>query len=377
MSHITKLVTLGSALAVVLSGSFNLLGDDSKNGSTVSITPVVKTEGKTKAWRSLASEVAENQKRADAQTAQDANSSILTPLLKGVTYDAGACLIDCEKQPCDENKMGVYGKIEYLSLTPYQSNNRVFNEEIDAANTRAIERDLDSAGSLRYELGYRRSPSCMGFRARYWHFDESYSGTFDGSGSDPYALWGNDTWLSAATNAYQALEDFDVRVVDVEAMRQIGCGTDLTFGVRTATFDQRYSGFNGTNRAFSVMEYEGTGPTVGITTQQNIAPCFYLYGGLRGSLLFGEQFFRVTSEETDTSIEALNNSALASSLDADVGLGYQRGCFRVNAGMEAQYWMNVGSANPSGYSEDSDSSSLQTGEDVGFIGWKIGAGFDF
>ena len=338
----------------------------------VTVTPSVKSTGKTNAWRNLASQVADNQKHAqDAETAE--SGSLLSPLFKGVTYDAGACVVDvC---PPESKKGGFYAAFEYVSVTPYASSNTYLFGQSDSVN---YDFDLDSVGTQRYIVGYRSTPCNLGFRARFWHYDEQFAagGFFD---NDAQAFVFNNVGIDDVDsgNNVVATSEMEIDVLDLEVTKSVGKNTVIAFGIRNAEFDQRFTAVNiavDDSNLTSETDFQGIGPTIAIETAHGITPCLFVYGGLRGSLLFGDKSL-VASDGTENAV-TLNSEGLASSLDAELGVRYHLGCFNVNAGLEAQYWMDVGSPNPSGI--DTGSSDTDPfGADIGFLGWKIGAGYDF
>ena len=353
--------------------------DDSNPSNTVTISPSVKIENKTKAWRSLATQVTDNQKRVQAKEAKEnANSpSFLSPLFKGIAYEAGATVIDREPE---EKSGGFYGQIEHLNLTPYQSNNRFMVDADDQGGDYTF--DLEGGGSQRYEIGYRSSPSSLGFRARFWHFDQDFSASQNPDDVGIIA-WGYDEDDGAVTGVrdvdtlVKATQTFDVEVLDLEVTKSISRNSLLSFGIRQADFDQGYLADSDEGIVTSEMGFEGVGPTVAFTGEHSLTPSVSVYGGIRGSLLFGDQTLAVESPNNDLRLN--NEGAMAGAVDTELGIRYTRGYFYAIAGMEAQYWMNVGTANPSvAISVGGEGLPYDpTDQDVGFIGWKLGAGFRF
>ena len=69
-----------------------------------------------------------------------------------------------------------------------------------------------------------------------------------------------------------AQQSIDARVVDLEMLRQISSGTDVSFGLRYASIDQRYAAAidDGDALVDADMNFDGFGPTIGIDTRYSL-----------------------------------------------------------------------------------------------------------
>ena len=286
---------------------------------------------------------------------------------------------------------GWYAAADVVFVAPFQSNNSAV---LDISDNNATNHgfDWDLEDSYRYEVGYLSSPCNLGWRARYWHFDQhsNFSHLGSGFGSDTVVGWAgqvhdddDDLVGIEDVDTIVAQQSIDARVVDLEMLRQISSGTDVSFGFRYASIDQRYAAAidDGDALVDADMNFDGFGPTIGIDTRYSLCRRpLTIFATARGSLLYGNSQFLLDQDnnDSDDGLDLANDEALAGSAQIQLGIEYSRCGFFLRTALEAQYWMNVGSANPTAYghgSEDYMEADNPTNHDLGFYGVSVGGGY--
>lgn len=300
-------------------------------------------------------------------------------------YQAAPCEA-CAPQPCGK----YYGSYEAVFVTPFQSNNTA----IIAQNDPVIEHlgfDWEMKYSNRFELGYLNSPGGLGWRARYWQFDQSTSFAVDsnvGLVQDEGAIiWSStndgDTIIGLVdVDTAVMTQSIDAQVFDLE-LQTLGTKNFLVSGgFRFAEIDQSYLANTDSGIAIGDMDFRGYGPTLAAEYRRNIWCGWDVFANGRGSVLFGQQAFRASSDADPQIMDVRNTGSLASSLEMQMGIKWtsRNEHFFFKSALEAQYWANVGSPNPSAvYTDDSDDASVDDvlNEDLGFVGFTVGAGFQY
>ncbi len=283
-----------------------------------------------------------------------------------------------------------YGTYEAVFVTPFQSN----NTGIIAQNDPVIEHlgfDWEMKYSNRFELGYLGPTGGLGWRARYWQFDQSTSFAVDSSvglvQDEGAIIWastnGGGTVIGLVdVDTAVMTQSIDAQVFDMELQTQTTKNVLFSGGFRFAEFDQSYLADTDSGIAIANMDFRGYGPTLAAEYQRNMWRGWDLFASGRGSVLFGQQAFRVSTTANSKIMDIRNTGSLASSLEMQMGLKWtsRNERFFFKSALEAQYWANVGSPNPAAtYTDDSDEANADDAlnESLGFIGFTIGGGIQY
>lgn len=305
-------------------------------------------------------------------------------------YQAQGCQTCGNGAPCHCNTGHYYGSYEAVFVTPFQSNNTA----IIAQNDPVIEHigfDWDMKYSNRFELGYL-APTCgIGWRARYWQFDQSTSFTADNNGvlaqDEGTIIWtavnnGNSVIGLVDVDTAVMTHSIDMQVWDMELQANATKNLLLSGGFRYADINQGYRAVADSGIGIGYMDFQGYGPTVSAEYSRNVFGRWDLFANGRGSVLYGQQAFRASSEAPSQMLIINNNGTLASSAEMQMGLKWtsRNDRFFFKTGLEAQYWANVGSPNPTAiYADDSDEATSDDAlnESLGFVGFTVGGGFQY
>jgi YD repeat-containing protein len=194
--------------------------------------------------------------------------------------------------------------------------------------------EYDIQGAARIWIG-RQRPNGVGWRVSWWDFEDSAGISF----GDP---------LQGDLEISNSLDFF---TVDLELTRQGNfCGWDLnsSIGVRIAGAgtDWRFSWDE--DSALLSQDFTGAGLTFSVGTEQQIGQSsLSVYGGLRGSLLYGVNDVEFFLDEDyiglpDIDVQASVYDQTVSVLEMQLGVKYERctqmGVFFSRAGVEAQLW---------------------------------------
>lgn len=283
---------------------------------------------------------------------------------------------------------GMFMKYESLLLKPTQSNSTAFI----ASNPDSYDHvrfDWDIEHSPRVELGYMAGSDNLGWRARYWHFrhhnqffanaangliptDEGIVGFFSEDGDIVTGISDVDT--GTFTSAIQA------DVVDLELERAVGKGVSYLAGMRYGQIRQKYIADTDEGIAQSGAQFHGVGPTAALNLKHAVTNQFSLFGGVRGSLLYGKQSFSAwdnIANGSSSRINASNEDAFATNAELQLGMLYQpSSSLSFHLAVEAQHWGDVGGANPTAFyvgSDNSVDSDSPSDDDLSLIGLNIGA----
>ncbi|MEW4563709.1 Lpg1974 family pore-forming outer membrane protein [Bremerella sp. JC770] len=296
----------------------------------------------------------------------------------------------CEPCACDDGCGRYYAGYEAVFVTPYQSN----NTGIIALNDPVIEHlgfDWDMKHSNRIELGYLGAKGAMGWRARYWQFDQSTSFEVD---SDVGLVQDEGAIIWSSTNGGSSIiglvdvdtavmtHSIDLNVLDLEMQTQATKNFLLSGGFRYAEIDQSYLAVTDSGIAMGDIKFRGYGPTMAGEYSRPLFCGWDMFANGRGSMLFGQQQFLATDDNDDLFMDIENTGTLAGSMEMQLGLKWtsRNERFFFKSALEAQYWANVGSPNPAAtYTDDSDEASVDDvlNENLGFIGFTIGGGIQY
>jgi hypothetical protein len=191
--------------------------------------------------------------------------------------------------------------------------------------------DYDLKAAARIWIG-RQRPNGVGWRVSWWDFEDSAGIVDDG--------------------LYELSHSLDFFTVDLELTRQGKfCGWDLdsSIGVRIAGAGSDWRFYWEEDSALLSQDFTGAGLTFSVGTEQPFGRSgFSVYGGLRGSLLYGvndvnfvldEDYF---GELPYVDVRASVYDQTVSVLEMRLGLQYERctrfGVFFTRAGVEAQLW---------------------------------------
>ena len=171
-----------------------------------------------------------------------------------------------------------------------------FVDGVDFDNGVQQEPDYDYEPSPRVFLGIRHCNG-LGFRARYWYFDQlSSEEQFEDQSETPMNL--------------------QVQTVDLEGTQLVCLGPlNATFlaGARYSKVEHRESDDEG-------HYFEGFGPTFGMELLQPIhCTNFAVVGNVRGAMAFGETHFRQSQ-----SFAAVDDDDLLWTLESQLGVEYVR-----------------------------------------------------
>ncbi|QDV69743.1 hypothetical protein Poly24_34600 [Rosistilla carotiformis] len=178
----------------------------------------------------------------------------------------------CSSNLCCKSNSGFFAGAELTLLTPHSG-----SVTIAPLSSTAIlpERDMGVGG--RYWLGYRAETG-LGFRSRYWHFDQDAAG---GPLLDPSLT--AQTWDAELTQLFtRGRYSFD-----------------LSGGVRWGEIDDQVA-------PVLTESFNGWGSTVALSASRQLGDGpFSLIGGARGSLLFGDHVVNILGAPISSSQEVM------------------------------------------------------------------------
>lgn len=296
----------------------------------------------------------------------------------------------CQSCECDDDCGRYYAGYEVVIVTPYQSNNTA----ILAFNDPVIEHvgfDWGLEPSSRIELGYLGAKGAMGWRARYWQFDQSTTLDVDGSvaltqdeGSIIWASLDDADTIIGLVDVDTAVmtHSIDLHVLDLELQTQATKNFLVSGGFRYAEIDQSYLADTDEGIAMGDIKFRGYGPTLAGEFSRPMYCGWDVFANGRGSMMFGQQQFRASDDGGNDIMEVENTGTLAGAMEMQMGLKWtsRNDRFFFKSALEAQYWANVGSPNPSAtYANDSDEATSDDvlNENLGFLGFTIGGGFQY
>ncbi|WP_372721379.1 Lpg1974 family pore-forming outer membrane protein [Novipirellula sp.] len=252
--------------------------------------------------------------------------------------------------------------------------------------------------SPRIQLGREANDETLGWRVRYWQFrhGESFEAS-DANGLIPASSFtlGTVGYLfedGDASTGLQFVEEgvftssIRTDVIDWELQRQIVEPLDVYAGIRYAKIAQRYHAMTDAGNLDARSEFRGFGPTVAMRFTHTLPlNALSLFGNARGSLLFGQKDFTAVDDVNEYT-QTLNAIDLRSTEDAvhsfagnaeiQLGLRYTPATwFSMQVALEAQHFMDVGGANPTGVFTGPDggmSGDSPLDDNLSFIGVSSG-----
>jgi hypothetical protein len=283
---------------------------------------------------------------------------------------------------------GFYGSVEAVVVTPYFSRNAAFYVENDTSipvdNFNEVSFDRDLEFSPRFEVGSLNECG-MGWRVRYWNFDDDVVQA--ATGDNYYASFsGGDDQVEIEIDGDTSIEarhSLDMDVLDLEASK---LWQNLLFsaGLRYALMEQSYQAIGDSDEIRGDHDFEGVGPTLALEVYQPVSCRFSLFAKVRGSLLYGESSY-VASDSVilDSDLQVRNNDEdLVAVSEIQLGARWMKrnscgGAFFITTALEAQYWANAGTGLPGRVGTDDGNYIDQTSQeaDLGFFGFNVGAGF--
>ena len=234
--------------------------------------------------------------------------------------------------------------------------------------------------SPRVQFGHESAGDSLGWRVRYWHF--RHSKAFHANSANALLPVGNEGvvgFLSEdgdITVGLDFIEDgrfqssIRTDVIDWELQRQVAEALDVYAGIRYAKVAQSYSAVTDQGNAWSNSSFRGIGPTVAVRLQHDLAlNRLALFANVRGSLLFGHKEVSVLDDANniqqligtdDFELSGDSGDTLSSNAEMQIGLRFSaREWLVFTVAFEAQSFLNVGGANPTG---------VFTGPDSGLAG---------
>lgn len=286
-------------------------------------------------------------------------------------------------------------ELQQVFAKPELENSRGFNAEIGPP--RGVDFDYDPESSARVIFGFMKPTTGLGFRARYWSFDDSSSPLV---GTDANGLIADDAIAIVAgggiddVDAVTVLHNIDAHVVDLEGIKQFNQPDLLgSLGLRIVKFDQGYLAATDEGTLSSSLDFIGLGPTAGVEGSYQIGESdFSLFGNARVSALIGQR------DLSSNNVDTVNGGAarisddgieLAYGADAQAGIEwsprrFQHIGFYTRAGLEFQYWGNIGNlrdiSDPALDDTITGGTTSGAGDydgDIDFIGFFLSAGFQF
>jgi len=285
--------------------------------------------------------------------------------------------VDCCNS-CDNNceRGHFYGMWESVVVTPHFTRNDAFNGD---PNTTFTQLEWDMKYSPRFELGYLAAGDRLGFRMRYWHFDNDQSLT--ASSGDVEIIISDDPEIDLQTDGNVDINhELKLRVLDLEAMKRNG-GLLFSGGIRYARMDQNFRATDIDNFVSSEHDFEGVGPTVALEGRHRLGNgSLTLFATGRGSVLFGESNW--TASDAVDALFRTNDGDVLPIGELQLGVDWSRetrrgGLAFLRVALEGQYWISAGSGMKTDLGTSSNDGGVADPQepDMGLIGFTIGAGF--
>ena len=250
--------------------------------------------------------------------------------------------------------------------------------------------------SPRVQFGLEAAGDALGWRVRFWQFDNSESfQANDANGLIPIGNEGVVGYLSEDGDVTTGIafiqegtftSEIRTDVIDFELQKKLSAPIDVYTGIRYAKVAQHYSAVTDRGNANATSEFRGIGPTAAaMLTHRLPYESFLLFANVRGSMLFGGKSYTVIDNVNNLSqtvggIDLRSGSDTADTLagNAEMQLGLRfapNQHFNISVAIEAQHFANVGGPNPSGVFTGPDS-GLNGGtpidDDLGFLGLTVG-----
>lgn len=292
---------------------------------------------------------------------------------------------------CDGIKL--YAGAEALFLRPYFSNNSALFLAGDTSANRGFVQNIDfsydHAFSPRFTVGIEGDGG-VGARIRWFHLEQSadpiqrrvVNNGFPEFIASEFVVGDDDISIENAGQRMEALTDMKLDIWDFEVTQtgQLGC-INLVFsgGGRYAFMEQTYNVFApGDSFLLSRTTFTGAGPTVSLEGTRRLGDSFVsLYGGSRGSLLFGRsRSSSVIDNDDGTFLGDHKWFDVRGILELELGLQWSRdyesvGLF-VRPGVVGQLYLGGGNARNS-----SNVLGTPTGDNFGLFGYMLTVGAEF
>ena len=261
-----------------------------------------------------------------------------------------------------------FSTYESVIVQPLQANTTAFIVETDLQYSH-VPFAWELQHSPRVQFGLETLDDSLGWRLRYWQF--RHNNTFDANDSNgliPIGSVGIAAYLIEDGDISVGLDDIEegtfnshirTDVIDLEVQRRVADPLDIYAGIRYAKLAQGYNAVTNQGSAMARSSFRGAGPTLAMRLQHDLGwKRLSLFANARGSLLFGHKEFSVTddvsgfaqfigNEEQRANPEGAD--ALAGNSELQVGVRLTpTNWFSLTVAFEAQYFSNVGGANPTG-----------------------------
>jgi hypothetical protein len=199
-----------------------------------------------------------------------------------------------------------FATYENVLVQPLQSNSTgVIVETTNGYSHVAFPWELNY--SPRVQFGSEASGKSLGWRIRYWNFDQSESFVAnDANGLIPIGTEATVGYLSEdgdITTGIAFIREGEFQssiradVIDWEFQRQVSEPLDFYAGIRYAKLAQGYHAITDQGNAHGQSEFRGIGPTMALRFSQALPyDLISLFANLRGSLLFGKKDFTAVDD---------------------------------------------------------------------------------
>jgi hypothetical protein len=311
-----------------------------------------------------------------------------------VTGDCSCGAKNCGPTSCCD--CGWYVGAGAYFLVPNWKTNPAFATSTNGGVTEASQTDFDydlSFAPLVW-IGYR-GPSCFGFEARAWWYDDSETINLTNDGvtaigsASPLGLENLSTTAGDELTFNSSLE---IDVVDIIGTytRQFGIATvDLGTGIRYARVEQQYHHTETPANAEvdaidSIHSMEGAGPTFALRGRAALTDRVTLLADFRYSLLFGDFRQRAVSTVNNavSQVRTYASDDFLGITEIELGGEYlipsDRVDFFVDGAFVVQYWQSAGnSANNDIIIVSVDTEASDKNCDMAMIGFRLGGGVRF
>lgn len=302
----------------------------------------------------------------------------------------GAQKVDGCDECCDPcYRSGFYAVYENVIVQPFFTRNNAYYLENPPGTDGqvSVPFDWDYSYSPRIELGRVSDCGDLGFRARYWHFDDEANLLANDPNGDISAYFqedsADDIGFEGATDAFFQ-HSLKMDVVDIEAaFRQ--CAWTYSAGVRYARMDQRYFATDFNDIMIAEHNFDGWGVTAAAEFIKPWRGGLSFFGKARGSLLYGQSGFVAYNPNNDGLTADINSEDVLAVGELQVGIDWRR-CLAsgriafLTLALESQYWASAGAGGPGNnavFDEGNYHNSRPQDANLGFFGVNIGLGLLF
>ncbi len=209
--------------------------------------------------------------------------------------------------------------------------------------------------------GYQNSDG-LGWRVSWWQWDQfSYGGET------------NFFFPNQTSDLRLVFQNLDLEISQMVSFRRwdLMMSGGVTY-VRSASEFGLRSVTNPAEHTLFTSDFNGWGLTAGLLAIRNIQRFAGLsgYGGVQWSGVYGNSNFSYAVNGVPAPADIAIDSKMANILELRVGTLYERGLGNgiigfLSGGFEAQYWAGIG---------DIDAQNGLIGDDLGLVGFTVGAG---